>query len=236
MDQSFRQSIVSKFPSGEPTSEWTIEQLLHWSLNQYHTKVIDQTSQNINALREQCNKECEDVLELHTLAVDMANKKKSGGESGGSAADELPHQVSAELEDGKPSASTNTTNPATNKSTTTPTSIQVQITQGSHKSQTFLLRPTIGTPCLIGRSKGKKFIKNGISLYKDQEVSTTHGKFILETNNNSNGGESKYYYMDVGSTNGTVYNAQNLVPNERLELVNGMELKVGNSVLRIVLG
>ena len=42
--------------------------------------------------------------------------------------------------------------------------------------------------------------------------------------------------MDVGSTNGTVYNAQNLVPNERLELVNGMELKVGNSVLRIVLG
>jgi len=233
MDQSFRQSIVSKFPSGEPTSEWTIEQLLHWSLNQYHTKVIDQTSQNINALREQCNKECEDVLELHTLAVDMANKKKSGGESGG-AADELPHQVSAELEDGKPSAST-TTKPATNKSTT-PTSIQVQIPQGPHKSQTFLLRPTIGTPCLIGRSKGKKFIKNGISLYKDQEVSTTHGKFILETNNNSSGSESKYYYMDVGSTNGTVYNAQNLVPNERLELVNGMELKVGNSVLRIVLG
>jgi len=231
MDQSFRQSIVSKFPSGEPTSEWTIEQLLHWSLNQYHTKVIDQTSQNINALREQCNKECEDVLELHTLAVDMANKKKSGG----SAADELPHQVSAELEsDAKPSAST-TTNPANNKSTA-PTSIQVQITQGPHKSQTFLLRPTTGTPCLLGRSKGKKFIKNGISLYKDQEVSTTHGKFILESNNNSGSGESKYYYMDVGSTNGTVYNAQNLVPNERLELVNGMELKVGNSILRIVLG
>ena len=112
----------------------------------------------------------------------------------------------------------------------------MEITQGPHKSQTFLLRPTIGTPCLIGRSKGKKFIKNGISLYKDQEVSTTHGKFILETNNSSSSGESTYYFMDVGSTNGTVYNAQNLVPNERLELVNGMELKVGNSVLRIVLG
>ena len=99
----------------------------------------------------------------------------------------------------------------------------------------------------MGRSKGKKFVKNGISLFKDQEVSTTHGKFIVEMKENdkkSGGGGSSsssssppvFYFVDVGSTNGTVYNGVALVPHQRLLLENGMELKVGNSVLKVLLG
>ena len=104
----------------------------------------------------------------------------------------------------------------------------------------------------MGRSKGKKFVKNGISLHRDQEVSTTHGKFVVVEDDgggatavgSSSGGvggggggrTTRYYFVDVGSTNGTVHDGAPLEPNVRLPLVNGTELKVGNSMLRIILG
>jgi predicted component of type VI protein secretion system len=43
----------------------------------------------------------------------------------------------------------------------------------------------------------------------------------------------RYYYIDVGSTNGTIYNGVALVPNVKLELKHGMEIKVGNSLLQM---
>ena len=89
-----------------------------------------------------------------------------------------------------------------------------------------------------------------MSLHKDQEVSTTHGKFIIEggglsqhdkddeeegggASGGGGGGTTKFYFIDVGSTNGTVYKGEPLEPNFRLELQPGMELKVGNSIMKI---
>jgi hypothetical protein len=155
----------------------------------------------------------------------------------------------------------------TPSSSSSPT-ITIQITVGPHAPSTYTIHPKPNTPCVIGRSKGKKFTKNGISLYKDQEVSTTHGKFLVvmeesaneevlldddvdDDNDNAddNGAAAvagasnsssrmkilrpRYYYIDVGSTNGTMYNGVALVPNVKLELKHGMEIKVGNSLLQM---
>ena len=266
MDESFCSTAgLPKFPQDEePNDNWTIEELLHWSLDQYHTKAIEQTSQNISSLRSQCDKECEDILTMHNMAVDMAAKSKSeeeeedgdGGKGGKNVKrEEENNNPQSEEADSKPSASTTTNNDTTSSTKLSSSTIEVQVTVGPHTSSTFILRPKPGAPCLVGRSKGKKFTKNGISLHKDQEVSTTHGKFLVEgstgglayqttnSNNENNedgsgsGGGLKFYFIDVGSTNGTIYNNDKvLVPNERLLLCNGMELKVGNSVLKIILG
>ncbi len=75
-------------------------------------------------------------------------------------------------------------------------------------------------------------------MHKDQEVSTTHAKFVVEgggLGGGEDGGGPKFYFVDVGSTNGTVYKGEPLEPNVRLALEDGTELKVGNSVLRVIL-
>mmetsp|Transcript_3691 Transcript_3691/g.8145 ORF Transcript_3691/g.8145 Transcript_3691/m.8145 type:complete len:271 (-) Transcript_3691:298-1110(-) len=270
MDESFSSTTggattTSKFPTGEPSDEWTIEQLLHWSLDQYQMRTIEQTSNHIASLRNQCEKECEDVMTLHSLAVEMASKNKGGlnnngngiegGLGGGNDENVNPQSnraASAASEIVKPSSTTSATNnnaanAASSTSSTTnttaqppstnsdPLTITIQMTIGPHAPTSYVLRPRPGQPCFLGRSKGKKFTKNGISLHKDQEVSTTHGKFFVELTGDEEENRCKFYFVDVGSTNGTVYEGEQLEPNERLGLVNGTELKVGNSVLKVVL-
>ena len=230
----------------------------------------------MRGLREQCEKECGDVMELHELAVEIERKKKKSEENGedGNGGEEkfesgkegegesLPAAVSAEEEEPMTSSSANANDCKPPPSISPPTipQVEIQVTSGPHSSTSFTLRPKPGgPPCLVGRSKGKKFTKNGVSLYRDQEVSTTHGKFVVEGGDGvgsmgggesvmgesasrggsaAGGGELKYYFIDVGSTNGTTYGdgGTQLEPNRRLALVDGMELKVGNSTLRIVLG
>ena len=82
-------------------------------------------------------------------------------------------------------------------------------------------------------------------MHKDQEVSTTHGKFLIESSSSSSGGGelgggsgNKFYFMDVGSTNGTTLTVggDKVEPNVKIELFDGMELCVGNSTLKIIMG
>lgn len=242
----------AKFPPGEPSDGWTIEELIRWSLDRHHARASERTAAGVEALRDQCERECEDVMTLHEAAVELAKKNEEGASAaagnnkGGAAAvaDEEnlnPQSTENPAEDGvdsKPSAApAGPSQPPSSASTT----IEVQMTVGPHAPSKFLLRPRPGAPCLIGRSKGKKFVKNGVSLHKDQEVSTTHGKFVVEYfGGGGEGGEApaatKFYFVDVGSTNGTVHGERQLEPNAPLPLEDGTELKVGNSVLRIILG
>ena len=308
--------------SGSPTDNWTIEELLRWSLEKYRTSVISQTSSCIAALKTQCEKECDDVKKLHEVALELKRNDSNAAAAVADKEGSAPRSASAaasgvgrgEEENVNPQVdhvqkSTTTTKAMTAATTTTTTTmttaaknstavigdttaaqsttsfttntinsntvirnitvptassasttepigtnsiatIAVTFTSGPHASPTpYTLHPTLDTPCLIGRSKGKKFVKNGISLHKDQEVSTTHGKFMVEetttsrtastttTTKNEMGSENgralSFYYMDVGSTNGTTHNGTSLEPNTKLLLVNGMELKIGNSTLMI---
>lgn len=292
MDQSFASVGSTRYPPGDPDDNWTIDELLRWSLDKHRHIVIDKTVTSIALLKDQYERECEDVLTLHTMAVelDTNRKRKVKGDAAAAAAaivvddssnskgsnvnyeeNQDPQRMSLDAVTNHPvppaaAAAAQITSTSTASATeveqdnipssSSPT-ITVQITVGPHAPSTYTLHPKPNTHCVVGRSKGKKFSKNGISLYKDQEVSTTHGKFLVVMedeaeevldddieNNDDNGAagsnsrmkiKPRYYYVDVGSTNGTIYNEVALVPNVKLELKNGMEIKVGNSLLRICL-
>mmetsp|Transcript_15453 Transcript_15453/g.23387 ORF Transcript_15453/g.23387 Transcript_15453/m.23387 type:complete len:277 (-) Transcript_15453:184-1014(-) len=256
-----------KYPTQTPPNDtWTIEQLLHWSLDQYHSAAISRTNSHLEALQAQCENECEDVMTLHELAVGMRER----GELNNNDNEEQVVESSREEENADPqqqqlvegdynssnhlkptstsAAATNSTNTTSKPKSTTITNtstLTITILTGPHESQTYKLQPKHTQPCLIGRSKGKKFLRNGISLSKDQEVSTTHGKFSIEqqeqvdndSSSNSGGGvQNKFYYTDVGSTNGSTVGEARLEPNVRIEIEEGMDLRVGNSALKIEFG
>ncbi len=200
-------------------------------------------------------------MTLHELAVQMKERgelkqeDEEGDEEGvmAAAAEENadPQQITestAATDQLKPSAATScSVQSITTATTTKKTLLQITILSGPHESQTFQLQPKNNNStqssscCLIGRSKGKKFLRNGISLNKDQEVSTTHGKFSMEEvlvdNGGTDGVQNKFYYTDVGSTNGsTVGDNVRLEPNVRMEIEEGMVLRIGNSTLKIEFG
>ena len=107
------------------------------------------------------------------------------------------------------------------------TNLLVEVMSGPHEGATYLLKPRISRPCEIGRSKGKKFLSRGVSLHKDSEVSTCHGKFEFKA--------GKMYYTDTGSTNGTSYMGEAIQDNVPLEIENGMVLVFGMSELKFTL-
>eukprot|EP00985_Skeletonema_marinoi_P014475 scaffold7337_cov106-Skeletonema_marinoi.AAC.11 len=257
---------TKKYPTQTPPNDtWTIEQLLHWSLDQYHSAAISRTNSHLEALQAQCENECEDVMTLHELAVGMRERGELNNNDNEEQVVESREEENADpqqqqLVEGdynssnhlKPTStsaattnSTNTTSKPKSATTITNTStLTITILTGPHESQTYKLQPKHTQPCLIGRSKGKKFLRNGISLSKDQEVSTTHGKFSIEqqvvdndSSGNSGGGvQNKFYYTDVGSTNGSTVGEARLEPNVRIEIEEGMDLRVGNSALKIEFG
>ena len=52
----------------------------------------------------------------------------------------------------------------------------VHVVQGEHAGEKFSFKKSNRMQVMIGRSTGKRFKKGGVSLFKDGEVSTTHGK------------------------------------------------------------
>jgi pSer/pThr/pTyr-binding forkhead associated (FHA) protein len=195
----------------EPHDEWTIEELLHWSLHQYQLKTHAQADHYIEQLRDHCSRECQDITTLHQMAVEMASRTNN--------------------ENAASSLTTTGKSPRKSKSD----HIEILITSGPHSDSKVLLRPKPNAPCFIGRSKGKKFINNGISLSKDQEVSTTHAKIVVEMSAGSLS-DAAFYFVDVGSTNGSTLKGEMLEPEVKVKIVEGMEIKVGGSTLKFILG
>lgn len=76
-------------------------------------------------------------------------------------------------------------------------SVVLSAVSGPHAGARFELTCVESSPCFVGRSTGKRFRVNGVSLPKDDEVSTTHAKIEVKK-----GGET-ICVVDVGSTNGT---------------------------------
>uniref|UniRef100_A0A7R9WTS8 FHA domain-containing protein n=1 Tax=Craspedostauros australis TaxID=1486917 RepID=A0A7R9WTS8_9STRA len=105
-------------------------------------------------------------------------------------------------------------------------SILVNIVGGEYTGSKFELKHlTHKNGGFVGRSTGKKFREKGISVPRDLEVSTTHGKFECK------GG--RYFYTDTGSTNGSCIGGEEIEPETPYELVDGMEVSIGQTIMLI---
>lgn len=99
-----------------------------------------------------------------------------------------------------------------------------------HEGEIYIVEPSGNASkiCKIGRSCGKEYTEFGISLHKDNEVSTKHGMLTGKVNK----GTWEYYFTDTGSSNGTVDDKNyKLEVNENYKLANGTKLRLGSSVL-----
>ena len=101
--------------------------------------------------------------------------------------------------------------------------VTLTCTSGPHKDQVFVIKPKSKNYPLIGRSTLDKFIKDGVSLSKDREVSSYHGKFFIR------GGQLKY--KDTNSMNHSYVN--NELVEDEVTLKTGDVLRVGESELTI---
>jgi FHA domain len=110
---------------------------------------------------------------------------------------------------------------------TKPNTIRVDIISGEYVGHSFDLKPQSRNHCWVGRSQGKKFRDKGISLAKDLEVSTSHGRFEYS--------RGKFFYMDAASTNGSRIQDMEIDPNVSHEIRTGMEITVGQTIMRITL-
>lgn len=104
--------------------------------------------------------------------------------------------------------------------------IRIDILGGEYQGSTFELAPKKNLYAWVGRSQGKKFREKGISLPKDLEVSTTHGRFELRHGN-------KFVYVDTGSTNGSRVGGLEIEADQPIALETGMEITVGQTVMKI---
>jgi hypothetical protein len=197
------------FEIAEPTEAWSVERVLQYYLLLAHIETEAKYHQIETSLNQQFEKGKREIWECHKKVLEAGSKKSP-----------IPTG----------SANTSSTNPNLKipkaTSTSEPTIIHVEIVGGCYNGDTYTLVPT-KNPCWVGRSAGKKFRVEGISLKKDGEVSNTHGKFELK--------RGKLYYTDTGSTNGSRVRGEEIPPNKPLPLETGTELVIGQSTLKITL-
>ena len=164
-----------------------------------------------------------------TISENLRNDFNEGGKQ----LEEVRKEVSlkqAPLEQSENRPNANTKPAAAATSTRAPRStvvVQAKVVESeAYMGRVFELKVTKKNHCLVGRSSSKKFKTNGMSLSKDLEVSTTHGKFELHKDGN-------VYYTDTGSTNGSKIDGESLEADEPHRIQNGTILVVGATKFEI---
>lgn len=217
--------IESSFPytvHDEPSDDWTIEELMQWCYIQSKEKTIHQIEGMKKHLENQFITGKSEILEIYEKIKESQESLNDRGNEKSGRVVEVNNYENKDhnevYEEGYMQHKANTVG-SENKSHN---SIHIEMISGPHEGEAFLLKPRIRQACLIGRSAGKKFRERGISLKKDPEVSTSHGKFEMKA-----GG--KFYYTDTGSTNGSFVEGKDLDVNIAFELKTGMEIMFGGS-------
>mmetsp|Transcript_73 Transcript_73/g.55 ORF Transcript_73/g.55 Transcript_73/m.55 type:complete len:208 (+) Transcript_73:210-833(+) len=108
--------------------------------------------------------------------------------------------------------------------------VNLAVEEGPYKGRKFDVEVFADKPSFLGRSRGVKFRHGGISLPRDGEVSTTHGKFELDLEKPS--GE-QLVFTDVGSTNGTFINEEEVSANMRTYIQEGDVMLVGATLMKV---
>jgi hypothetical protein len=99
---------------------------------------------------------------------------------------------------------------------------------GPHIGQKFRLEAPAdleGDSFKVGRSTAKAFKEKGLSLYKDKEVSTSHGKFEIRN--------GQPFFIDTQSTNGTQLNGATISTQEPALLKDGDVLNIGSTEVSV---
>jgi hypothetical protein len=209
------------FLNVEPTEDWTVEQTLQWWLLRAHDETEAKFEEVVQSLTKQMERGKEELWECHRHVKKILNNEISENVD-----PQIPTTDHDEMTKSQRQQATGTT--TSNGTTTTADTIHVEITTGEYEGNSYDLKPKPKAPCWVGRSTGKKFRDRGISLTKDLEVSTTHGKFELLHG-------SKFYFTDVNSTNGSKVNGADLKPETPFELENGTQLILGQTTMKIIL-
>lgn len=84
------------------------------------------------------------------------------------------------------------------------------------------------TTFLIGRSKAKPYRVGGVSLHGDCEVSSEHGKIVMDE-------QGVATYIDMDSTNGSFYNEVQVEAMEQIFLKTGAKLRLGKSIMEVTI-
>jgi hypothetical protein len=222
-------------------------------LLQSYKATDDQYQQISQALHQQLAAGEEEVWQVHQEVLRQADAEEDGRDNEQQPSSQLeseqpgpePHSSPmplGELENKPPANKNNSnnnskpSNAAVQKSSKTAgagagavpaNTIRVEIVGGMYEGKVFDLQPKPRTPCMVGRSGGKKFKDKGISLTKDLEVSTTHGKFEIINGH--------FYFTDTGSTNGTKVEGEELEADTPYPLTNNLEILCGQTLLKIIL-
>jgi hypothetical protein len=199
----------------EPTDDWDVEQVMHWWLLRAHAESEASCDDVVSRLVQQLDEGKASLWKDHTEVSEIMNGGGGGGTSNENA-DPQQRQMTTTMM----TAMSNEKISGLGSDT-----IRIEIVGGAYQGTSYDLQPKTKLYAWVGRSQGKKFRDKGISLVKDLEVSTTHGRF------ESRG--SKFVYVDTGSTNGSRFGHLDIEPNKPLELQTGMEITVGQTVMRV---
>jgi hypothetical protein len=192
----------------EPTEDWKMEEVMHWWQLRAHSESEAVYEEMVSHLSKQ--------LEEGKTALWDDHKQVKHIIANENADPQQQHQLEKSEDTAKPSNN--------GDSSSCSDTIHIEIVSGEYEGATYDLQPKPRALYWVGRSQGKKFRK-GISLPKDLEVSTTHGRFEMQGN--------KFFYVDTGSTNGSRIGEALLEANQLMELKTGMEVIVGQTTMRV---
>lgn len=207
----------------EPSDNWTIEQGMHWWLLQAHAESDAECNKVISSLSDQLEKGKESLWEDHKQVKKIVN---DGGCDDGAAVVNNENSSNSQNRSKTTKTNVNTTSESEKQTLSLSSdTIRVDIIEGEYDGMFYELHPKARVYAWVGRSQGQKFRDKGISLPRDLEVSTTHGRFELK--------RGKFFYVDTGSTNGSMVGDMEIEPNAPVELESGMTIRVGQTVMKV---
>lgn len=203
---------------------------MHWWLLRANSEKEAEYDNIVNNLQQQLEAGKQELWEAHKEVTSILNQEENGGALSENENHNMDEEA-ATAKDAKPAAaaaesSARTTTRTTKQNDTKPNTIHVEIVQGPYAGSVYNLNCKKGH-AWVGRSQGKKFRDKGISLPKDSEVSTSHGRFEFQRGN--------FYYMDAASTNGSLMGNEYLEPNVPYLLENGVVITAGQTVMQVSL-
>jgi len=234
----------------------TVESFLKSRCLHYASLLNKESEKRCQDLQSQMAKGKEELLSIHKRRLARDDDEEEEG-------DEMESDVesSSTTDENEKENATTTTKTAKTKAEAPPTAsklrssrkkpktalatpihpiLQITVTSGPHAPLSLTLPQTSfkpSAPALVGRSTGKKFKETGVSLWKDLEVSTTHGKFEMVESSGKKKGEYQITFTDTGSTNGTyVIDGKTGVSSRveegvKINVVEGVRIRVGASIL-----